>query len=72
VVSGNIGIRTPAYQRGSKSLQMQVLLHEFGHVLGLDHVSKKNDLMSTQVSGGKTDFNKQTKEYFLNNPGCVK
>jgi predicted Zn-dependent protease len=51
---------------------MQVLLHEFGHVLGLDHVSKKNDLMSTQVSGGKTDFNKQTKEYFLNNPGCVK
>jgi predicted Zn-dependent protease len=32
---------------------MQVLLHEFGHVLGLGHVSQKNDLMSTQISGGK-------------------
>lgn len=72
VVSGGIGIRTPAYQKVSKSLRKEVLLHEFGHVLGLDHVSKKNDLMSVQVNGSKTTFNKETQEYFLNNPGCVK
>ena len=69
---GDIGIRTPAYQKVSKSLRKEILLHEFGHVLGLDHVSKKNELMSVQVNGSKTTFNKETKEYFLNNPGCVK
>ena len=69
---GDIGIRTPAYQKISKSLRKEILLHEFGHVLGLDHVSKKNELMSVQVNGSKTTFNKETKEYFLNNPGCVK
>ncbi len=69
---GDIGIRTPAYQKVSKSLRKEVLLHEFGHVLGLDHVSKKNELMSVQVNGSKTTFNKETQEYFLNNPGCVK
>ena len=69
---GDIGIRTPAYQKVSKSLRKEVLLHEFGHVLGLDHVSKKNELMSTQSDGSKTTFNKETQEYFLNNPGCVK
>ena len=72
VVSGGVGIRTPAYQKASKSLRKEVLLHEFGHVLGLDHVSKKNELMSTHADGRKTTFNKETKEYFLNNPGCVK
>ena len=72
VVSGGVGIRTPAYQKASKSLRKEVLLHEFGHVLGLDHVSKKNELMSTHADGSKTTFNKETKEYFLNNPGCVK
>ena len=72
VVSGGVGIRTPAYQKVSKSLRKEILLHEFGHVLGLDHVSKKNELMSVQVNGSKTTFNKETKEYFLNNPGCVK
>ena len=72
VVSGGVGIRTPAYQKASKSLRKEILLHEFGHVLGLDHVSKKNELMSVQVNGSKTTFNKETKEYFLNNPGCVK
>lgn len=69
---GDIGIRTPAYQKTNKSIRKEILLHEFGHVLGLDHVSKKNDLMSTQTDGSKTTFNKETQEYFLNNPGCVK
>jgi predicted Zn-dependent protease len=72
VKSGGIGMRTPAYQKANKTLRKQILLHEFGHVLGLDHVSKKNELMSVQVDGSKTTFNKETKEYFLSNPGCVK
>jgi hypothetical protein len=71
VVSGGIGIRTPAYQKANRGLRKEILLHEFGHVLGLDHVNKKNELMSIQVNGSKTAFNKETKEYFLAHPGCV-
>jgi hypothetical protein len=72
VKSGGIGMRTPAYQKANKTLRKQILLHEFGHVLGLDHVSKKNELMSVQTNGRVVYFNKETKEYFLSNPGCVK
>ena len=72
VVSGGIGIRTPAYQKANRGLRKEILLHEFGHVLGLDHVNKKNDLMSIQIDGSKTAFNKETKAYFLTNPGCEK
>jgi len=72
VVSGGIGIRTPAYQKANRGLRKEILLHEFGHVLGLDHVNKKNELMSIQVNGSKTAFNKETKAYFLAHPGCEK
>lgn len=72
VASGGIGIRTPAYQKANRGLRKGILLHEFGHVLGLDHVNKKNDLMSIQIDGSKTAFNKETKAYFLTNPGCEK
>jgi hypothetical protein len=72
ITSGNIGIRTPAYSKTNKKIRQQVLLHEFGHVLGLDHVTTKNDVMYKEVSGGKVDFNKETKAYFLTHPGCEK
>lgn len=69
---GDIGIRTPAYQKANKSIRKEVLLHEFGHVLGLDHVSKKNDLMYTNADGKQIRFNKETIEYFKAHPGCEK
>jgi len=72
ITSGNIGIRTPAYSKASKNLRKQVLLHEFGHVLGLDHVTTKKDVMYKEAYGTKIDFNKETKEYFLAHPGCEK
>ena len=70
--SGNIGIRTPAYSKANKKVRQEVLLHEFGHVLGLNHVTTKKDVMYKEVSGGKVEFNKETKEYFLAHPGCEK
>ena len=72
ITSGNIGIRTPAYSKSNKKLRQQVLLHEFGHVLGLDHVTTKKDVMYKEAYGTKIDFNKETKEYFLAHPGCEK
>lgn len=70
--AGNIGIRTPGYNKLSKSVRKQVLLHEFGHVLGLNHVTTKKDVMYKEASGAKLEFNQQTKEYFLAHPGCEK
>ena len=70
--SGNIGIRTPAYSKANRKVKQEVLLHEFGHVLGLNHVTTKKDVMYKEVSGGKVEFNKETKEYFLSHPGCEK
>ena len=60
--TGNIGIRTPAYSKANKKVRQEVLLHEFGHVLGLNHVTTKKDVMYKEVSGGKVEFNKETKE----------
>ena len=70
--TGNIGVRTPAYSKANKKVRQEVLLHEFGHVLGLNHVTTKKDVMYKEVSGGKVDFNKETKAYFLTHPGCEK
>ena len=70
--AGNIGIRTPAYSKANKKVRQEILLHEFGHVLGLNHVTTKKDVMYKEVSGGKVEFNKETKEYFLAHPGCEK
>jgi len=67
-----MGIRTPAYNKANKKLRQQVLLHEFGHVLGLDHVTTKKDVMYPEASGAKVEFNKETKAYFLAHPGCEK
>jgi hypothetical protein len=72
ITSGNIGIRTPAYNKANKKLRQQVLLHEFGHVLGLDHVTTKKDVMYPEAYGTKIDFNQETKAYFLAHPGCEK
>ncbi len=34
-----------------------VVMHEFGHIVGLDHVNSRSSLMNPQMQHGVTDFN---------------
>ena len=71
LTAGNIAIRVPAYTKANKALRKEVLLHEFGHVLGLNHVSVNRDLMAPTSDGTIVKFNKRVVEYFQTNPGCM-
>jgi len=41
---------------GGKQVVRAVVLHELGHLVGLDHVSAANQLMYPQIQPGVTDF----------------
>ena len=57
-VAGTIALSRDYYayltQRGDRDEALAVLLHEFGHVLGLDHVDSRNELMNADNTGRTT------------------
>jgi hypothetical protein len=57
LVAGTIALSRDYYDTlGDRSEGLAVLLHEFGHVLGLDHVSSRRELMHPVVSGDLTSY----------------
>ena len=59
LVAGTIALSRDYYaslhERGDRATALAVLLHEFGHVFGLDHVGSTNELMYGHV-GKRTTF----------------
>jgi hypothetical protein len=54
-VTGSVGLDTPSLERtasrGGDLLVRAVILHELGHVMGLDHVNDPDELMSAKNLG---------------------
>lgn len=70
--NGYIAIHMPYYENLPKSFQVQIMTHEFGHLLGLGHTTTKGELMAPILTGVHDEFNKTVQDYFAKNPGCVK
>ena len=71
--SGQIAAYLPAMDQASKQLREDIILHEFGHVLGLMHTTTVGDIMYPSASGeAKPTFNQTITDYFANNPGCIR
>ena len=71
--SGQIAAYLPAMDDANQDLRRNVILHEFGHVLGLAHTTTEGDIMyPISTSDAATSFNQEVVDYFANNPGCVK
>lgn len=69
---GYIGLQMPYYNNLPDHFKLQVLNHEFGHLLGLGHTTIKGELMAPMLTGLNLTFNNTVRDYFKANPGCVK
>ena len=73
LTSGQIAAYLPAMDDAKQNLRRSILLHEFGHVLGLNHTTTEGDIMYPSTSENDVpEFNQEIVDYFANNPGCVK
>jgi hypothetical protein len=73
LTSGQIAAYLPVMDEAKQTLRRGVLLHEFGHVLGLNHTTTPGDIMYPSTSDDEVpEFNQDIVDYFANNPGCVK
>lgn len=71
--SGQIAAYLPAMDQASQQLREDIILHEFGHVLGLMHTTTAGDIMFPIASGEAVPaFNQAITDYFEKNPGCVR
>lgn len=53
LVSGTIALSRDYFAHADRADQLAVVLHEFGHVLGLDHVGSRQDVMYPSVNATK-------------------
>ena len=72
LTNGYIGLQMPNYNNLPDYFKLQVLNHEFGHLLGLGHTTTKGELMAPLLTGINTTFNNTVQNYFKSHPGCVK
>ena len=64
IVTGAMAISAAKYNELSKSERHALLLHELGHLVGLDHTDAASDLMYPTVSSANDDgFNAAVKAY---------
>lgn len=69
---GYIGLQMPYYNLLPDHFKLQVMNHEFGHLLGLGHTTLKGELMAPLLTGRNLSFNNTVRDYFKAHPGCVR
>lgn len=72
LTNGYVGLQMPYYSNLPDYFKLQVLNHEFGHLIGLGHTTTKGELMAPILTGINLTFNNTVRDYFKANPGCVK
>lgn len=60
-VSGQVELDAPQFREllgtaGGQAAAASIIMHELGHLVGLDHVADATQLMSTEAHTGVTDF----------------
>jgi hypothetical protein len=70
LTNGYIGLQMPYYSQLPDHFKLQVMNHEFGHVLGLGHTTTKGELMAPMLTGLNVTFNNTVRDYFKAHPGC--
>lgn len=71
IISGQIALYVPAMNEADETLRRNVILHEFGHLLGLGHTTTSGDIMYPETNGVEiTNYNQKIIDYFVANPGC--
>jgi hypothetical protein len=60
-VTGKVELNIEQLERAlqrpdGKEIVQAVVMHELGHVMGLDHVNSKSELMYPRIQHGKNDF----------------
>lgn len=71
-VAGQVAVYLPAMDAANQQIRSDVILHEFGHLLGLNHTTTKGDIMYPSTSDDVAPvFNPEVLDYFAKNPGCT-